>query len=481
MKFGLRVLSSLAGVVLITFCAYRLFSLNATTVGFAYLLFVLVVASTWGYVEAAVVSVASTLAFNFYFLPPIRTLTISSPDNWVALFTFLATSLIAGRLSALAERRAQEAIERRQDLERLYTFSRAILLISDLQGQPFPKQLTQKLAEIFGLEAALLYDRRSDEVFRGGPAEVEAMEAHLRDTARNGESFQDPTTNRVVTAIRLGSEPIAALAIQGPHMPDSVLQGIANIVAIGLERARAEDLAHQVEAARRSEQLRTTLLDTMAHEFKTPLTSIKAVTSSLLADPEQPEETRKELLAVADEEAERLKTLIDNALEMARLDSEEIDLNREPVTMAEIVHEAVVAVEPLSDGRQVEVSGDEATAEMYLDRRLVRMALKQILDNALKYSPHNAPVQIQLHAGDGLVAVDITDHGAGIPKEEEGRVFERFYRGASTKQQIPGSGLGLSIANSIVQAHGGRLSVSSHPGETTFRMTLPVEENGGAN
>lgn len=471
-KLGLRLLLSVGGVALITFSADRLFSVNATTVGFAYLLLVLIIASTWGFVEAVLASVAATFAFNLFFLPPVGTLVIADPQNWVGLFSFLATSLIASRLSAKAERRAQEANARRQDVEHLYTFSRSILLLD--AGGPFPKQLAQTLADVFAMEAVVLYDRRTDEIFRGGPAEFDGLDDQLRDAARHGASFADPERKRVITAIRLGSEPIAALALQGAQMPDAVLQGIANLVAIGLERARAHDLANQIEAARRSEQLRTTLLDAMAHEFKTPLTSIKAATSSLLANPDQPPETKMELLAVADEEAERLKILIDDTVEMARLDTGQIDLNREPVALAEIAREAAASLKGRTEGRDIAVICDERLEPLGLDRRLIKLAIRQILDNALKYSPPGTPVGIRVCAGDGSVVVDITDHGNGIPLQDQSRIFERFYRGPSTRQQIPGSGLGLTIASSIVQAHGGVLSLTSRPGETAFRITLPV-------
>src|SRR2546426_5927077 len=146
-QLAMRLLLSISGVATVTFVAYRVIPVNATTVGFAYLLLVLIIASTWGFLEASLSSVLATLTFNFFFFPPIGTFTIADPQNWVALFSFLTTSLIASRLSAKAKRRALDAIERQQDLERLYTFSRAILLIDNIE--PFPKQLARKLAEIF--------------------------------------------------------------------------------------------------------------------------------------------------------------------------------------------------------------------------------------------------------------------------------------------------------------------------------------------
>ena len=472
----LRLLLSLAGVTLVTWTGYTLVPANPTTIGFAYLLLVLIVASLWGFFEAALASIAATLTFNFFFLPPVGRFTIADPQNWVALFSFLTTALIASRLSAEAKRRALDAIARQQDLERLYTFSRAILLIDNTE--PFPKQLVRKLAEIFEMKAAVLYERRTEEFYRAGPSDFDGLEDQLRDAALQGTSFADAQHNRVITAVRLGSEPIAGLALQGAQMPDAVLQGIANLVAIGLERARAQDLASQIEAARQSEKLRTTLLDAMAHEFKTPLTSVMAATSALLANPDQPAESKTELLKIADEEAKHLKELIDDAVEMGRLDTADIRVHTEPSNVGEIVREVVASMRNEIDERPVNVICDEHPSAIAIDRRLVKLAIKQLLANALKYSPPDTPVTVRVHNGSG-VTVAVTDHGKGISEQEQSRIFERLYRSPSVQNQIPGSGLGLSIAQNIVRAHHGDLIVTSRPGETTFHLTLPADRKGG--
>ncbi|PYX12183.1 MAG: hypothetical protein DMG84_22320 [Acidobacteria bacterium] len=190
----LRLLVSFAGVAIVTFVANRLIPVNTTTVGFAYLLLVLVIASAWGFLEAALASVLATLLFNFFFFPPIGKFTIADPQNWVALFSFLATSLIASRLSAMAKRRALEAIERHRDLEHLYAFSRAMLLID--RTTPFPRQLVDKLAEIFELRAAVLFERNASVFY----------------PASRGSSSWDvafgpkPTTNHSGRASRLGAD-----------------------------------------------------------------------------------------------------------------------------------------------------------------------------------------------------------------------------------------------------------------------------------
>jgi two-component system sensor histidine kinase KdpD len=474
-KAAWRLFLSIAGVSAITFVAHRAIPVNATTAGFAYLLFVLIVASTWGFFEATVSSVLATLAFNFFFFPPVGTFTIADPQNWVALFSFLTTSLIASRLSAAAKRRAADAMERQQDLERLYTFSRAILLTE--AAEPFPKQLAQKLAEIFGLSAVALYDRRADELYRAGPSDCEGIESQLREAALQGISFTDPARNRVITAVRLGSDPIASLALQGGPMPDSVLQGIANLAAIGLERARAQELAREVETTRQTERLRTALIDAMAHDFKTPLTSIKAATTSLLANPDQAAERKTQMLKIADEEADHLRELIDDAIEMARLEAADIDIKAQPSDLGEIVRDVARSMKTMIDDRSIEVACPPKTPEIMLDRRLIKLAIKQLLDNALKYSPPGSPVRICVQTGNSAVHVDITDYGAGISAYDQRQIFQRFYR-APSAQTIPGSGLGLSIAQRIIQAHRGDLTVASRPGETTFRITLPAEQKG---
>jgi two-component system sensor histidine kinase KdpD len=471
----LRLLVSIAGVTTITFIGSQVIPVNATTIGFAYLLYVLVIASTWGFLEASVSSIAATLVFNFFFLPPVGTFTIADPQNWVALFSFLATSLIASRLSTVARRRALDAVGRQQDLERLYTLGRAILLVDSRESMG--KQLINKVADAFGFTSAALYERSSGEIYRAGPVDFDGMDSQLREAAVQGTAFADPERKRVITAVRLGSEPIASLALQGQPMSDSVLQSISNLVAIGLERARAQELAHEIEAARRSERLRRTLIDAMAHELKTPLTSIRAATTALLANPDHQPSSAGRMLKIADEEAARLEELIDNALDMAHLDSDRIDLELEVSNLGDAIQEVLTSMKTKIGERALEFVYDRQLPAVAFDRRLLRLAIKQILDNAVKYSPSAAPISIRAIRANDTVAIEVTDRGKGISAEEQIRIFQRFYRSPSVQEQIPGSGLGLSIAHRILHAHGGDLTVRSHPGETTFTLVLPIKRD----
>ena len=469
---SVRVLSALCGVVLVTFLGYKVIPVNATTVGFAYLLVILIIASAWGFLEAALASILGTLVFNFFFLPPVGTFTIADPQNWVALSSFLATAIIASRLSAKAEARASEAIERQRDLERLYAFSRAMLLID--KSAPFGQQLIEKLEQTFDLTAVVLYERQNGNFYCIGIPGAEGIADALRSAAATiGYSPQDEAGYMIVGVSR-GSEPLASVALRGVTMSEPVLQGLANLVAIGLERAQAQELAQQVEATRQSEQLRTTLIDAMAHEFKTPLTLIRATTTSLLANPDTPAERRNEQLAIADEEAEHLRDLIDDALEMARLDTTRIEIHPEFANLNDTLQDVLASMRGDIEEHSVKVISDPSLPSTPFDKRLMKLAIRQLLDNALKYTEAETAVELSAQVKDGVQIVEVTDYGQGIPPDEQSRVFERFYRGPSVKSQIPGSGLGLSIANGIVRAHKGELRVLSRPGQTTFRITIPV-------
>jgi len=467
-----RVLASLIGVAVVTFVGYRLIPVNATTAGFAYLLLILVIASTWGFFEAALSSILATLLFNFFFLPPIGTFTIADPQNWVALSAFLATSLIASRLSAVAKARASEAIERQRDLERLYTFSRAMLLTDN--STPIAKQLIEKLAEIFNVDGAVFYERHTGNTYCVGTAGPDGLEEKLRSAASSTDRSIQLSSPYSIVGVSRGSEPAASMAVRGSTMPQSVLQSAANLVAIGLERARAEDLAREVEAARQSEQLRTTLIDAMAHEFKTPLTLIKAATTSLLANPDVPRESRMEQLTIADEEAEHLRGLIDDAIQIARLDTTRIEIHPEIANLNDTLLDVLASMQTEIDEHPVKIIAEPSLPSTAFDKRLMKLAIRQLLDNALKYTQAETPVEMRAHVKDGVQIVEVTDYGQGIPADEQAQIFERFYRSPLVKRQIPGSGLGLSITHGIVRAHRGELTVSSQPGRTTFRITMPV-------
>ncbi len=217
----------------------------------------------------------------------------------------------------------------------------------------------------------------------------------------------------------------------------------------------------------------------MAHELKTPLTSIQAATTGLLANPDQPIEVRLELTRIADEETERLRILIDDTIEMARLDTSTIDVQLERLDLAEVVRETVASIRNKIDSRSVVFVPDAGLTPIQIDRRLIKLALRQLLDNALKYSPPNKPIELRVRGDSDHQILDVTDHGPGIPVSEQAHVFDRFWRSPSAQMHMPGTGLGLSIARSIAAAHHGELTLHSTPDETTFSLRLPQSNAQG--
>lgn len=213
----------------------------------------------------------------------------------------------------------------------------------------------------------------------------------------------------------------------------------------------------------------------MAHEFKTPLTLITVATTSLLAGRELPASSREQL-EIADSGAEHLRELIDGAVEMARLDAARVEIHRELTDLREMTREVVASFQSETDERPFEIVCGKRLPEFPLDRRLAKLALRQLISNAVKYSPPGTRVTIALGATEGAVTIEVTDRGERIPAAEQRHVFERFFRGASIRRKVPGSGLGLSIALRTVEAHKGELTLTSRPRETTFQIRLSIPE-----
>ena len=217
MQLTLRLLASLGLVAAVTYAFSDWIPVNATSTGFFYLVAILVIATAWGLLESTVASVVAMLCFNYFFFPPVGTFTVADPQNWVALFAFLATSLTASRLSARLKRESKEAVDRRQEMERLYALSRALLLTD--ATQPIGKQIAYQVAHAFEFPAVALYDRLSGEIYLAGPRLLPDIDARLREAALESTVFQDDAGKVAITPIRLGGEPIGSLAVLEQSCP----------------------------------------------------------------------------------------------------------------------------------------------------------------------------------------------------------------------------------------------------------------------
>ncbi len=469
-----RIVATLLIVAGITAFYFLVFNqANSTTIAMTFLLATLGIATAWGLLEAIVASVAGVLCFNFFFLPPLFTLTIADSQNWVALFAFLVTAGVASKLSTSAKQRTLEATRQRAEMERLYELSRALMLVDTLSTTA--GQISQRIAQVFEVSGVAIFDRETDHIYRTGNIDAVISDVKLRDAALQGTALYDPATNLSVLPLSLGREPVGSLAIYGGSISDTALQAIGNLAAIAIERARAEAATSRMEAARQNEAMKSMLLDALAHEFKTPLTSIKAAASSIV---DQNGAAQNELCTVIEEEADRLDSLVTETIRMARIEAGDLELNVRPQRVGDLVSSALEKLEILVEDREIKINIPAALPKVLADGELAALTIRQLVTNALKYSNPESPIEIQARIEDGFVKISVKDRGPGIPVRERSRIFERYYR-MSQNARVPGTGLGLHIAKNIVEAHGGNIWVESEPGQgSEFFFTLPAEEQG---
>jgi K+-sensing histidine kinase KdpD len=372
----------IVGIALVT-AALKLpgASINSTTVALAMLLVVLFVAASWGSRPAVVASIFGVFCLNFFFLPPIHTLDIAQPDNWIALTAFLITAVTAGELSARATRRAAEAEAAREEIE------------------------------------------------------------HLYDELRS-----------------------------------------------------AFERASHAEALRQSERLKSALLDAVTHDLRTPLTSIKASVTTLLDDLKTKSTLsalddvgRQEMLEVINEECDRLNRFIEGLVELARIEAGELQLRRRWGTIDEMIEMALARANPLVAQHRVQVDIQSDIPVVLVDARAVSEVIYTLVDNAAKYSPNGTVIHITAsRAGDDMIRTSVEDRGSGIAAELRDRVFDKFFRAIgddhSSRSQPPGTGMGLSIAKGIVDAHGGRIWIESGEAgigtRVVFELPIGDEEEG---
>ncbi|HXP22557.1 MAG TPA: ATP-binding protein [Candidatus Sulfotelmatobacter sp.] len=457
----------------ITLVYSRVIHVNQTTVALSFLLAILAVSAVWGMVVPVVMSVAAMLLFNYFFLPPIGTFTIADPQNWVALFAFLFTSIMGSQLSARIRKEANAAHSRRRELERLYAFSQKLL------GEGNVIQLMNAipnfLVDTFEAGAAELFVPQKDKFYRSGYGAAQIDEEQMKAAFLRDETVSDNLQGLYFLPIRMGVKPIGSLGISGARLSRQTLDAISSLVAIAMERARAVEQIGETEAERQGERLKSALLDSIAHDFRTPLTAIKAAATDLLASSSTQNHQQHELLTIINEECARLNHLVEEATEMARLEAGELQLQLKPLSVAEIIDAAVQHLRKSLGDRQIIVKVGPEVPQVRADLDRTKDILVQLIDNAHLYSPKDQPVTISADATGDFVTLSVADRGPGIDPFEQGLIFDKFYRGRDQRYQVRGTGMGLPIAKAIVAAHGGNISVTSQLGHgSVFSFTLPV-------
>ena len=463
-----------AAIVILLVPLYRMVvHVNPTTVALSFLLAILVVSATWGLRYAVFMAILATAVFNFYFLPPVGTFTIADPQNWIALAAFLVTAIIASQLAERARRQAAEANRRRREVERLYSFSQKLLIADNVVE--LLNALPAYVVDSFAVDEAAIFVTGRDNVYRSRP-DIRALQVEqLKAVTARGDPVVDPEHRLWLMPLRLGVRTVGAIGIAGGLLSRETREAISSLAAIAIERASAVEKLSQAEAARESENLRSALLDSVTHEFRTPLTSIKAAATSLLSDRNLSPEQNRDLLAVIDEETDRLNHLVEEAAEMARLDAGQVELRAEEASIEIPISAALEESHQVLAGHPVEVVVAPQLPLLRMDVERIKAVLQQLLENAGKYSPPGSPVRITAEGRDGAITVSVSDRGPGIDSFEQSLIFDKFYRGRGHRSTIQGTGMGLAIAKAIVEAHGGTINVTSQLGQgSVFSFALPV-------
>jgi two-component system, OmpR family, sensor histidine kinase KdpD len=440
--------------------------MNATSAALYMLLVVLAAATKWGLAESVFTSIAGVFAFNFFFLPPVGTLTIADPQNWVALVAFLVTAITASKLSSNAKARETDAVGRRNEMAKLYELSRSLLMD---EGRDAVRHSILQAAQILNVGEIAFFDTNVRQVY-GSIEESQVTLPDLIHVAETGDSLS--RDNASVIPVRLGTHVIGSLAFGTARLSLSVRESVAGLLAINYERAHALDRAATAEIARRNEEFKSSLLDGLAHDLKTPLTAIRTCVTRLITIPPRTEEVRQELLSIIDQESLRLQASISEAIELARIESHKIHLETALTDIAALVD--VVLSETRDEDRTRYSFDAPRDLAVWVDADLVRRALMQVLENARKYSPAGTPIRIEVRTETDGDEIRVIDHGPGISPDEIDRIFDKFYRGRRGRDKAEGTGMGLAIAKGIIEAHGGRIHAENCAGGgAAIVMRLP--------
>ena len=438
---AMRVLVCVALIAVVT-GAIELLKAHVPALSLAvlYLLAVLPVAVAWGVAYGVGVSVVSMLTFNFFFLAPLYTLTVSDSRNWFALLAFVITAVVVSELAAGSRRRAQESAL-------LAQVATALLERGDVTGEL--EQIGDEIARALGVERAL--------ILLGTPP-----------VSVDGTSYPLVAGGR-----RVGTIVLERPGRRGAAARSRVLPALASLLGVALDRERLAAEALEAETLRRSDAMKTAILRAVSHDLRSPLMAILTSASTLVRpDFVLDESDRAELLDTVLQEAVRLDRLVGNLLDLSRLQAGAAQPEAEVVAIDDLVVEALESLD--GGGSRIEVSLPEEMPAVTVDPHQVQRALVNLLENALKYSAASEPVTVRVTSTTSEVLVRVIDRGPGVSAVESERIFSAFQRG-SGGEQARGAGLGLAIAQGFAEVNGGKVWVESHAGQgATFVLALPV-------
>jgi two-component system sensor histidine kinase KdpD len=463
-------------------------ALAPANIVFFYLLAVIVSAILWGRGPAVLTSVLSVLAFDFFLVPPYFTFVV---NNIQYVFTFAGLLIVGLVISDLSVKTRQQTIlagKRETQTSILYRLSRD-LAASD-SGEAVLNVIRANISEIFNCKVAVflrtgnkVVQESFDADFPVGEHEnaiVEWVFSTGKPAGWGTDSLRAVKAHYMPLKISRDIYGVLGVLFKEDKLKlendeNDLLNALSSQAAVAIQRVKLAETSRQMELDKATEKLQITLLNSISHDLRTPLVSIKGALSSLLEDPALLDEaTRRELLETAYDESDHLNRLVGNLLDMTRLESGALKIQLKPCELRDVIGAALQAIKDRLEGRDIQISIAQDMPEVPMDFTLMMRVFVNLLDNALKYSAQQTPIIITAAIVDNNVKVEVRDHGFGIPKEDITRIFDKFYR-AEKPRQITGTGLGLSICKGIVEAHGGTIHAENNLQQgATFIIMLPI-------
>jgi two-component system sensor histidine kinase KdpD len=465
---AIRIAVGITAALLITWVAYR-FHFNLSSATSIHLFLITAIALQWGFLEASVVSLLSVACLDYFFTQPLFRFYMTDTHDWVALVTFESVALLVSRLSNQVSRHARESEMHRSQLQKLYELSQNILLLD--RQKPIDQQLASLIQTTLQVKGVALWNAYDLHLCMSGSCEITDDEVRSTYfTERNEDDAVTATSQRV---LRSGTRPIGSLVICGHSLDNASINATASLTAVAIERARSFSAESSAEAARESEQLRSSVLDGLAHAFKTPLTTIRSSSSGLL-EMNTLSGTEKRLVALIDQHAEHLNELTTRLLRTARIDRSDLKVKRERLDLTQLIQDTIEEASQELGAHMVNVQSRVQRTTVWADKQLLKMAFFQMLDNAAKYGGPDSSITIDVQEEQAETLISIRNEGSFIPPEEREKIFKRFYRSPGSDRRASGTGIGLSVVKHVTEAHQGRAWVNSDPKiGTTFFLTLP--------
>jgi two-component system, OmpR family, sensor histidine kinase KdpD len=465
-----------AVVLLITAIFRHVPFANVTTVGFTFLLAILIASTVGGLRTSILMSVVATLAYDYYFIPPVNTWNITDSRDWVALSAFLITSVVGSTLSDWARRQTKEAHRQQREAEQLYDLSQRLLSAGD--SLALCNAIPSDIVDAFRVRAAALFLNEGQTIFYspGGSHQIDAR--HLKTSLGYRDVQIEADKGLCFVPLRMGSHVVGSIAIAETALSMATLESLGSLVTIAIERARAIEQVGKIEALRENERLKSALLDAITHEFRTPLTAMKISVTGMLSDLNFNREQCRDLLTMIDEGCDRIDHLVDEVSEMSRLESGETQLDFKRYSVGELIEAALDDCRGVLRSRTIERGIANEVVAIRADLFWATKVLVHLINNADLYSSPGAPITIRTETKHGLVFFSIADRGPGISPNELGRIFEKFYRGEEHRCRVQGTGMGLPISKAIVEAHAGTIGATSKLGEgSIFCFSLPIDRS----